>query len=136
MNESATVREALHGFYERFSAGDVIRFGDGLAGVPNGMVIGTGPAEWYLGRDAWIAAYQEQITAIPGLRIEAGAAHAWELGAVGWAADRPTFVLPDGTPVPVRLSAVFLRERDTWLPVQAHFSLAVPDEKMGEVLGG
>jgi hypothetical protein len=136
MNESTAVKEALRAFYARFSAGDVQQFGYGLAGVPNGMVIGTAPVEWYLGRDAWIAAYREQVTAIPGLRIESGEVHAWEQGSVGWAADRPSFVLPDGTSLPVRLTAVFLREDDTWRPVQIHFSLAVPDDMMGDVLGG
>ena len=91
MNESTAVKDALRAFYARFSAGDVQQFGTGLAGVPNGMVIGTAPAEWYLGRDAWIAAYRDQVTAIPGIRVEGG---------------------------------------------QAHFSLAVPDDKMGDVLGG
>jgi hypothetical protein len=136
MRESAAVKEALGRFYERFAAGDVAAFGDGLSRAADGMVIGTAPAEWYVGRENWIAAYGDQIAAIPGLRIEGGEAHAWEDGAVGWAADRPTFVLPEGTGVPVRLTMVFRQEEGRWRPVQAHFSLGVPDEKMMDVLGG
>lgn len=135
MQRSPEVEEAVRRLYERFSGNDVDVFAAGLAPAANGMVVGTAPAEWYEGRDAWIAAYAEQIAAIPGIRLEAGAPHGWSEGAVAWAADRPTFVLPDGTPVPARLTVVLLRDGAEWKPVQAHFSLGVPDELLPAVLG-
>jgi hypothetical protein len=136
LERSDQVEQAVRGLCDRFSANDVAGFGAGLATAANGMVIGTGPTEWYEGREAWIGAYAEQIAAIPGVRLEAGDPHGWAAGDVGWAADRPTFVLPDGTRVPVRLTAVFLREGGEWKPVQAHFSLGVPDEVLLQLVGG
>jgi hypothetical protein len=136
MQRSTGVEQAVLRFYERFSANDLEGFGAGLSPNADGMVIGTGPTEWYNGRDAWIGAYAEQIGAIPGIRIEAGDPRGWEDGSVGWAADRPNFILPDGTPVPVRLTLVLTRDGTEWKPVQAHFSLGVPDEQMMNVLGG
>ena len=69
VQRSPGVAAAVRGFYERFSANDV----DGCAAVlspqADSIVIGTEPAEWYDGRDAWIDAYGEQITAVPGIRI-------------------------------------------------------------------
>jgi hypothetical protein len=85
-------------FYERFSANDVAGFDRGLSQAPDGMVIGTGPAEWIEGRANWVAGYQEQIGAIPGVRIEGGDPHGWEDGTVGWGADRPRFVFPTAPP--------------------------------------
>jgi hypothetical protein len=136
MQRSPEVEHAVRRLYERFSANDVDGFAAGLSAAPDGMVIGTAPPEWYEGRDAWIAAYAEQIAAIPGIRLEAGDPHGWAEGAVGWAADRPTFVLPDGTPVPARLTVVLLTDGVEWKPVQAHFSLGVPDDLLPALLGG
>jgi hypothetical protein len=135
MQRSPAVEAAVRGLYERFSANDIDGFAAGLAPESQGMVIGTGPTEWYEGRDAWIAAYGEQIAAIPGIRLQAGDPHGWEAGTVGWAADRPTIILPDGTPVPVRLTVVLLKDGPEWKPTQAHFSLGVPDELLPSVLG-
>lgn len=136
MKRSPDVEVAVRTWYERFSANDIDGFASGLSPAAEGMVIGTGPTEWYDGREAWIGAYAEQIGAIPGIRIEAGSPRGWEEGAAGWAADRPTFMLPDGTPVPVRLTMVLLRDGTDWKPVQAHFSLGVPDELLPAVLSG
>lgn len=134
MRRSTGVEEAIRRFYERFSANDVDSFAADLSGAADAMVIGTGPAEWLAGRDTWIAGYGEQIAAIPGIRVTAGEPVGWEEGDVGWVADRPSFVLPDGTAVQVRLTAVLLREGGDWKPVQAHFSLGVPDDVMMEIL--
>jgi hypothetical protein len=116
VQRSAGVEQAARRLYDRFSGNDVDAFT-------------AGPTEWSEGREAWIAA-------IPGVRLEAGSPRGWEEGAAGWVADRPTFVLPAGTAIPVRLTAVFVREGSEWKPVQAHCSLGVPDEAMMTVLGG
>ena len=46
-----------------------------------------------------------------GLRIEAGegATHGYEEGSLGWVADRPRAVLPDGYAISTRLSGVVRR---------------------------
>jgi ketosteroid isomerase-like protein len=128
MQESGDVRQALLRFYEAFSAGDAAGFERVVSREPDGMVIGTGPSEWLDGREAWLAGYREQITAVPGIRLEAGDLRAWEEGGVGWAADQPRFVLPDGAVLTTRLTAVLRQEDGEWRLVQAHFSVGVPDE--------
>jgi hypothetical protein len=40
--------------------------------------------------------------------------------------------LPDGQVVPFRLTAVFHREGQAWRMVQAHFSVGVPNERLGQ----
>jgi SnoaL-like domain len=130
MQQSPGVREAMQRFYDRFSAGDVGGFERTVSREPDGFVIGTGPTEWLDGRDAWIAGYREQIQAVPGIRLEAGTVRGWEEGTIGWAADRPRFVLPDGTAIPTRMTAVLRREDGEWRLVNAHFSVGVPDDAM------
>jgi len=134
MQQSADVREAMLRFYQRFSAGDVASFAQGITSSDEALVIGTGPQEWLDGRATWIAGYQEQITAIPGIRMEAGDPRGYAEGTLGWAADRPTFVLPDDTAIPARVTAVLRLEDGAWKLVNAHFSIGVPDEVLMEIL--
>ena len=134
MQQSADVREAMLRFYQRFSAGDVASFAQGITSSNDALIIGTGPQEWLDGRATWIAGYQEQITAIPGIRMEAGDPRGYAEGTLGWVADRPTFALPDGTTIPARVTAVLRLEDGAWKLVNAHFSIGVPDEVLMEIL--
>ena len=134
MQQSAEVREAMLRFYQRFSAGDVAEFAQGITSRDDALVIGTGPQEWLEGRATWIAGYQEQIAAIPGLRMEAGEVCGYAEGALGWAVDRPIFVLPDGTSISARATAVLRLEDGAWKLVNAHFSIGVPDDVLMDIL--
>ena len=135
MQPSTPVREALIAFYERFSAGDVDAFADGLAGaeeVP--LVIGTAPDEWIAGRSAWISTYREYVAQMPQVTLVPGDIRAFACGDAGWVADRPRISMPDGEEVPVRVTAVLHRENGDWKVVNAHFSIGVPDERLAQVL--
>jgi hypothetical protein len=52
---------------------------------------------------------------------------------MGWLADQPTFVLPDGSSFETRLTAVVRKEDGQWKLVHAHFSVGVPDEEVMEL---
>ena len=135
METSTSVREAMLGFYDRFSSGDAASLADALTADEDApLVIGTAPEQWEAGRSTWIAAFESQASQMPGLRLEGDDPRCHEEGTVGWGADRPSIVLPDGARIPVRVTTVFRREGDAWKLVTAHFSLAVPDEKLPELL--
>lgn len=72
MEQSAGVREAKLRFYDRFSAGKAADFARSVSREQDSLVIGTAPTEWYDGRDKWLAAFGEQINAMPDIRLEAG----------------------------------------------------------------
>ena len=133
MQRSQEVRQAALRFYQRFSAGDVAGFDKGITAEQDALVIGTDPNQWEAGRDRWVAAFGEQLEAIPGLKVEAGDPEAYEEGSVGWVADRPHFLLPGGFRLPCRMTAVLRQEDGDWNFVQAHFSLAVPDDRLEEL---
>ncbi len=128
MQRSDEVRQAVLRFYDGFSAPDAERaavFEEVVSREHDGLVIGTAPEEWVEGRDAMKARY-----GMEGVRLEAG--HdlvGYEQGSVGWVADRPRFVLPDGSTIDTRMTAVLLKEDGQWRLVQGHFSVAVPDEE-------
>ena len=129
MQQSAGVREAMLRFYEAFSANDVASFDRLVSREPQAMAIGTAPQEWMEDREAWKAAF-----GMEGIRLEGGdSLYAYEHGPVGWLADRAAFVLPDGTAINCRLTAVMCQEDGEWRLVQAHFSVGVPDEQAVEL---
>jgi hypothetical protein len=55
--------------------------------------------------------------------FSAGNPEAFREGTVGWVADWLTLTLPNGTGVPVRVTAVFHWENGDWKLVQYHGSL-------------
>ncbi len=135
MRRSAEVRDTLLRFYEAFSAADLEGFAQIITqeddeGV---LAIGTDPGDWAEGRERWIAARETLMHAMEGLRLEAGEEpHGYEEGSMGWVADRPRAVLPDG-PISTRLTGVVRQEEGEWRLVHIHLSVGVPDEEVVEL---
>jgi len=128
MQDSTAVRDALRTFYQRFSAHDPDGFAAIIASGPGVSVIGTAPGEGHQSRDAWVSTYAELIPKV-GLRLEGGSdPRGWMEGTVGFAVDEPRFVMPDGSFLPTRLTAVLHLEAGEWKVVHLHFSVGVPDE--------
>jgi ketosteroid isomerase-like protein len=128
VHESAGVREGMLRFYERFSAGDADAFAQVIADEPGVSVIGTGPGEGHDDRRSWIEAYRTGIAEL-GMTLRGDDPRGYEEGTVGWGIDHPSFVLPDGTYLPTRLTAVLHNEDGEWKIVHLHFSVGVPDEE-------
>jgi hypothetical protein len=132
MRRSAEVRDTLLRFYEVFPAGDPAGFAQIITQEDEGvLVIGTDPAQWTEGREQWIAAREAVVHAMEGLRFEAGEEpHGYEEGSMGWVADRPRAVLPDGNAISTRLTGVVHQEEGGWRLVHIHISVGVPDEEV------
>jgi hypothetical protein len=126
VEESAAVRDGILRFYEAFSSGDRA-FSAALATGPGVSVIGSGPGEGHDDRDSWVHAYETQIGAA-GLSLRGDDPTGYAEGTVGWGVDQPGFVLPDGSTLPTRLTAVLHEEGGEWKVVHLHFSVGVPDE--------
>jgi ketosteroid isomerase-like protein len=52
---------------------------------------------------------------------------------MGWVANRPRAVLPDGNAISTRLSGVVRQEEGGWRVVHIHVSVGVPDEEAVEL---
>ena len=133
MQPSAEVRDVLLRFYEVFSAQDLQSVAQMIAQQAEGILaIGTA-GEWIEGREQWIAATEALMHEIEGFRMEAGEEpHCYEEGSMGWVADRPRVVLPDGT-ISTRLTGVVRQEEGEWRFVHLHLSVGVPDEEVVEL---
>jgi hypothetical protein len=128
MRPSDDVRAGILHFYERFSSADPAAFAAGLSSEDGVSVIGSAPDEGHGDRAGWVAAYRDGIAAA-GIKLEGDDPRAYEEGSLGWGVDRARFVLPDGSTLPTRLTAVLRHEDDEWKVVHLHFSVGVPDEE-------
>jgi len=134
MQPSAEVRDTLLRFYEVFSSQDLQSVAQIIAQQAAEGVLAIGTAgEWLEGREQLLAALEAQMNEMEGFRMEAGEEpHCYEEGSMGWVADRPRVVLPDGT-ISTRLTGVVRQEAGEWRFMHIHLSVGVPDEEVVEL---
>jgi hypothetical protein len=95
-----------------------------------GMVgIGTDPAEWVTDAGTLGRLLSAQAEAMPGMVLVPSDLHVFTEGSVGWAADQPIARMPDGSEVPLRMTAVLHREDGSWKVVQTHWSIGLRNEE-------
>jgi ketosteroid isomerase-like protein len=107
-------------FYETWNAGNVARL---LAMVSEEAFVGIGTdnADWWSReRLAQIADHGDDP-----YEVRPGDIKAYRLGDVGLVADTPSFIEPDGTETPFRITAVFRSEGGRWKLVQEHISIGL-----------
>jgi len=127
MQRSPDVAAATQKFYDALSAGDADTATAVLSTTDGALMIGTDPDEWITDQRAIVDLFTAQVGA--GVKVRSGDIQAYEEGSVGWVADRSTFILPDGSEVPVRVTAVFHQEHGQWRMIQSHASLGVSNEE-------
>jgi len=128
MEESTELRELYLRICEAMSAGDASFFERCFSQKDGVLAIGTDPTEWWAGYDTITKVFKAQLDETGGFETVADTPHAFSDGSIGWIAGRPTLKLPDGTEIPVRLTAVLQREPDDWKILQWHFSMGIPNE--------
>jgi hypothetical protein len=92
------------------------------------LMIGTDANEWWTGYATLLKILTPQMEALAGSTME-GDPQAYVEGTVGWVADQVKMVLPDGTELQIRLTAVYHKEDNDWKGVQWHWSIGVPNEE-------
>lgn len=130
MKQSAQIKDMLVQFYDGFSRGDTAALLDLISSEPGVLTIGTDPHEWWDERDKLRRALEAQMKELGGAGLVAGDPQGYEEGSVGWASDRPTIRMSDGTEVATRVTAVAHREGAQWKLVQTHISLGAANEEV------
>ena len=134
MTPSDDLRDLISRTYRMLTSGE----GDpeSLFANDEGVVgIGSDPDEWWEGHDRLSTVFRAQSEALRGSRIENSEPVAYAVGDVGWVADRPIFVAPNGSTVSFRVTATAVHEGDEWRFVQWHGSVGVPNvEALGTEL--
>ncbi len=124
MEHSRAVTAAIETWCDRMSSGDV----DGVAATivddPDAFPVGT--QRIGSGREEWLGSIREM--AEMGVAWSSSDVRAWETADAGFAVGEVTATLPDGTRLPMRITAFLVREGDSMRIFNIHFSWAVPDE--------
>ena len=131
METSTDLRTVVERFYGLFVSGDTSiaeRYIENLDGL---LVIGTDPREWWADYESVMRALKAQAGELSetGLKIRRDQeVRAYQEGSIGWVADRPIFVLPDGSEIEMRVTGVFIEHVDGWKLAQWHASFGVDNE--------
>jgi hypothetical protein len=130
MQPSLELRELVLRTYEAMGQGDTGFYDNHLSRQDGVLIIGSDPNEWWSGYSTISEVFKAQMREMGRVSCLPGNPEAYSHGDVGWVADRPTFRLPDGSELPVRMSIVFVIEDDTWKVIHQHISIGVPNEQV------
>jgi hypothetical protein len=130
MEHSTELKELYLRTCEALSSGDYSFFERYFSQKDGVLAIGTDPTEWWVGYATITGVFKAQLEEAGGFQILADTPQAYRDGPIGWVAGQPALKLPDGTEMPVRLTAVFQREQNDWKIVQWHFSFGIPNEDL------
>ena len=135
MEQSNELEELYLQSCEAISGGDYSFFERCFSQKDGVLAIGTDPTEWWSGYATITRVFKDQLEETGGFQLLADTPEAYFDGYIGWVAGRPTLKLPDGTEIPVRLTAVFQKEQNEWKIVQWHFSSGISNDNLiGETL--
>lgn len=130
MKRSPEIESLVREFYDTMKRGDADGVADLIAQGDTVLGIGTDPTEWWEGHAKVASVWKAQMEAMGGgIELVGGNPRAQESGEVGWFADQVSFLLPDGTQVPTRLTGVAIRDEGRWRLVQSHISIGIPNEE-------
>ena len=134
MERSPELRDLVLAWCEAVSRGDTSLVDKHVSREAAARLIGSDPGEWLAGEQV-VEFLRNEVQKYGGnVMSSPSETEAFSEGTVGWAATRLTITLPDGKTVSPRWSAVFHQEDDEWKFVQAHASIAMPNEEAGWVV--
>lgn len=134
LERSAEVEALTVRLYQSLATADADLLVGLLSERAEPVFIGTDPDEWWVGSSTVPNAIRELLASTGGLHLEGGNPHAFREGNVAWLHDCPHFVLPNGTAIPVRLTASALLEGVDWRFVQIHLSVGISNDVPPEVI--
>lgn len=134
MERCAGIEQLLAEFYGTLRSPTGRRTVGGFASDPDALFVGTDPWEWWSGGTAIRRRLAAVLRDTDGLDLIGADPRGFRDGNVAWVADRPLFVLPDGTQIPVRVTAVACQIDGRWQFVQAHLSLGMNSQLPPEVV--
>lgn len=127
LQQSPELHEIFLRMYQALEAGDTDWVLEHMSREQGALSIGTDPSEWWDDPAVIARVYAQQLSELrtTGVHFQAGNPQCYQEGTVGWGADQARFVQSDGNEQPMRITAVFHREEDTWKIVQWHASLGI-----------
>jgi hypothetical protein len=101
MTQPSELADVVQRLYEAFATGDVDAIERMTSDDEGAVAVGTDPDERWEGGSEIKAQLREQFAG-GQMRVKPGNPRIDQAGDVGWFADRPAFVTPDGHDIPFR----------------------------------
>jgi class 3 adenylate cyclase/ketosteroid isomerase-like protein len=121
VERSEEIRRVVQRFERAISDGDAPSVLGRLSTDPGLLVIGSDPAEWWVGSEARLV-WERQLEEFQDeFRVTANRIEAFEEGTVGWASVHETIDW-DGRTIDGRASYILHLEHGEWKVVQVHYS--------------
>jgi len=134
VNRCTAVERLLAELYAGLREAKPARAGTCFADDAEALFIGTDPAEWWVGAPAIRRNLRAMLRDTGGVDFASTEPRGLRAGNTAWVTDRPTFRLPDGMEIPVRVTATACRIEGEWRFVQAHISLGLNSHLPPEVI--
>ncbi len=129
MKRSHELEKIIVDWFAAAAAGDASWRDRHVSRHANLRIVGTDPAEWLDGQEAYGFLKNEAENIGGKVQVEVPEVEAFSEGSVGWGVARPRITLGDGRQVSPRWSAVFRREDDGWKMIQLDASVAIGNEQ-------
>jgi len=130
---SEEIRRIIERWTRAVSEGDHESALERLSALPDTLIIGNDPNEWWHGEQAR-AIWTRQLEELGSFPVTSYDVEAWEEGTVGWACVKETITAPGGS-FDGRSTYVLHLERGEWKVVHVHWSVARPNlEFLGRTL--
>jgi hypothetical protein len=136
MERSPELRALTMQVYQAMTNGDLDFFKDLVSRQAGVICVGTDPAQWWEGQDAFVEALGAEMRGMGGgFPVTPGDPQAYRSGSAGFVADKFAITVPSGPSIPIRLTIGFELEGDAWKIVQWHGSVGIGNEEVvGEEL--
>jgi class 3 adenylate cyclase len=121
VERSEEIRRVVERLERAIADGDAESVLGRLSTDPGLLVIGSDPAEWWLGSEARLVWARQLEEFQAAFRVTANRIEAWEEGNVGWASVQETIDW-DGRSIDGRASYILHLEHGEWKVVHVHFS--------------
>lgn len=125
--ECPEIVEITRRFYRSFFDRDPELLANMFSTDGSVLAIGSDPDEWWPGHRLIAEVYRAQFSEMDYCEFQEIELRGWQLGDVGWCADRPLVTVNDVT-VQFRVTMVFRLELGHWKCVQCHFSIGASNE--------
>ena len=135
MKQSTELLDAAHRFFEAMSVRAFSLLEASISNHEDALFIGSDPNDWYVGKDAFMKQLKAELNEEGQVKFEISDTKTYVEGVSGWFGGKVDMVHSNGSRIPFRCTMAFHQKDNLWELTQMHFSIAVPNDFIGQVIG-
>jgi len=135
MKQSTELLDVAHRFFEAISGRAFSLLDASISNHEDALFIGSDPGDWYVGKDAFMKQLKAEFNEGGHVKFEISDAKTYLEGVSGSFGGKVDMVHANGSRIPFRCTLAFHQKDNHWEITQMHFSIAVPNDFIGQVIG-